>query len=260
MFLKVMNFDIAYQVTGDGPETVVILQGWGTSYHAYDSITEILKSRYRVVQFDFPGFGDSTEPSEGWSVNDYTAFFIELMQTLNIERAVLLGHSFGGRVILKLTGYASLPFSIEKIVMVDSAGIMPKRSFRQKLRTRCYKLLKKLFGFKLVYKLFPDFIDAWRRRQGSEDYRNASPVMRQTLVKAVNEDLTELLPGVQPECLLIWGANDTATPVSDGKKMEQMMPNAGLAVIQNAGHFSFIDQPGVFRRILEIYLGVDNQL
>ena len=81
--------------------------------------------------------------------------------------------------------------------------------------------------------------------------------MRQTLVKVVNEDLTHLLPGVHAETLLIWGDRDTATPLSDGQKMESLMPNAGLAVIREAGHFAFLDQPVIFSKILSSYLHLD---
>ena len=80
--------------------------------------------------------------------------------------------------------------------------------------------------------------------------------MRQTLVKTVNEDLTPLLEKISVETLLIWGKNDTAPPLSDGILMEQKMQNAGLAQIENAGHFPFIDQPYVFSKILISYLKI----
>jgi pimeloyl-ACP methyl ester carboxylesterase len=108
----------------------------------------------------------------------------------------------------------------------------------------------------VVYALFPELIDDWRSRQGSADYRNATPIMRQCLVKAVNEDLTELLPRIKQDTLLIWGAKDTATPIGDGKLMEEKIPNSGLAVINGTGHFSFLEQPAVFRNIMRSYFEI----
>ena len=119
-----------------------------------------------------------------------------------------------------------------------------------------YKLLKKFLNMKLIYAMFPELIDDWRNRQGSADYRNASPMMKQCLVMAVNEDLTDLLPKIKQDTLLIWGDKDTATPIEDAKIMEEKIPNSGLAVLKGAGHFSFLEQPVIFRNIMRSYFQV----
>ena len=141
-------------------------------------------------------------------------------------------------------------------MLVDSAGILPKKTFAQKMKIKRYKVLKKILNQKVVYALFPELIDDWRSRQGSEDYRNASPIMRQCLVMAVNEDLTELLPHIKQDTLLIWGDEDTATPIEDAKLMEERIPNSGLAVLEGTGHFSFFEQPIIFRNIMRSYFQV----
>lgn len=260
MNIEVDGYNICYKITGTGEETVVMLQGWGTDLGVYDSVADSINEKYRFVQFDFPGFGGSDEPREAWNVDAYADFFCKFMQALDIKKATLIGHSYGGRVIIKLAARDSIPFEIKNIVLIDSAGIMPKRSFSQKLKVRRYKILKKILNMKLVYALFPELIDDWRSRQGSADYRNASPMMRQCLVMAVNEDLTELLPRVKQETLLIWGDKDTATPVTDAKLMEERIPNAGLVVLKGAGHFSFLEQPVIFKNIMKSYfqIGVNN--
>lgn len=256
MNIEVDGYNIAYKCTGQGEETVVILQGWGTHLGVYDPVMQSLCEKYRVVQFDFPGFGASDEPREPWSVDDYADFFCHFMEQIGVEKATLFGHSYGGRVIIKLASRISLPFEIERIVLMDSAGIVPPKSLRQRFKIQQYKMLKKFLNLKVIYALFPEVIDDWRSRQGSADYRAASPMMRQCLVKAVNEDLTELLPAIQQETLLIWGEQDTATPLSDGKLMEQRIPHAGLAVLPQAGHFPFVEQPALFRSILRSYFKV----
>ena len=93
-----------------------------------------------------------------------------------------------------------------------------------------------------------------RGKVGSADYKNASPVMRQTMVRALNEDLTPLLSGIRVPTLLIWGENDTATPLSDGQRMEKSIPDAGLVVLKGAGHFAFAERWGQCRRVLDAFI------
>jgi pimeloyl-ACP methyl ester carboxylesterase len=133
---------------------------------------------------------------------------------------------------------------------------LPKKSFKQKVNIKKYKVLKKILNMKVIYALFPELIDDWRSRQGSADYRNATPIMRQCLVKAVNEDLTELLPKIKQDTLLIWGDKDTATPIEDARLMEEKIPSSGLAVLKGAGHFSFLEQPNIFRNIMRSYFEI----
>ena len=256
MDIKVDDYNICYKITGTGRETAVILQGWGTDLGIYDSVANTINEKYRVVQFDFPGFGGSDEPKEPWNVDAYADFFCKFMQALGIEEASLIGHSYGGRVIIKLASREQIPFKIKNIVLIDSAGIVPEKTASQKMRIRSYKILKKIFNMKVVYALFPELIDDWRSRQGSADYRNASPMMRQCLVMAVNEDLRHLLPRIKQDTLLIWGDKDTDTPISDAKIMEEMIPDSGLAVLKGAGHFPFLEQPSVFRNIMRVYFQI----
>ncbi|MBR1701560.1 MAG: alpha/beta hydrolase [Lachnospiraceae bacterium] len=256
MNIKVDGYNISYKITGTGEKTVVMLQGWGTDLGVYDSVADAINDKYTFVQFDFPGFGGSDEPREAWNVDAYADFFCKFMEALGIKKATLIGHSYGGRVIIKLAARESLPFEITNIVLIDSAGVLPKRSFAQKMKIRRYKVLKRILNLKLIYALFPEVIDDWRSRQGSADYRNATPIMRQCLVMAVNEDLTELLPKIKQDTLLIWGDKDTATPISDGKLMEERIPNSGLAVLTGTGHFSFLEQPAVFRNIMRSYFQI----
>ena len=258
MNISIDGYNICYRITGDGPETVVMLQGWGTELAVYDSVAAIFAgdNRYRFVQFDFPGFGGSDEPKEGWNVDAYADFLCKLMQKLGIAKATLIGHTYGGRVIIKLASRDSIPFEIDRIVLIDSAGIVPEKTAIQKLKIKRYKFLKKFLNYKLIHALFPEIIDDWNSRQGSADYRNATPVMRKCLVMAVNEDLRELMPKIKQETLLIWGDRDTATPIGDAKIMEEKIPHAGLVVLEGTGHFSFLEKPAVFRNVMKNYFQI----
>ncbi len=253
---EIDGLNIRYKISGEGEKNVVMLQGWGTELSVYDSVAAALTPQYRFIQFDLPGFGKSDEPGEPWDVDRYTDFFCRFMEKLEIKKADLIGHSYGGRIIIKLLSRKEKPFETGRVVLIDSAGVLPVRTFKQKLKIRQYKILKKLFFSKVFNILFPDIVEDWKMRQGSADYRNASPVMRQCLVLAVNEDLTELLPEIKEETLLIWGENDTATPIRDAKIMEERIPNAGLVVFAGAGHYSFLEQPVKFRRVIRAFFGL----
>ncbi|MBO4908393.1 MAG: alpha/beta hydrolase [Lachnospiraceae bacterium] len=257
MDITIDGLKIAYKFTGEGDETAVILQGWGTTYPLYDVVAKALQPKYRVLQFDLPGFGSSQEPPESWTVDQFTDFFIKLMEALEIKKAVLIGHSYGGRMIIKMAARDNLPFEIDRIVLIDSAGVMPKRSFKQKVKIFRYKILKKILNFKPVYMMFSELIELWKSTQGSEDYRNATPIMKGCLVKAVNEDLTHLFEKNKYDTLLIWGDRDDATPLSDAKTMEKLMPSAGLAVIPGTGHFSFAENVPMFTGIIKANFGIE---
>jgi len=260
MNITIGGLNINYKISGpDGSKdapVLVVLQGWGTGMEIYDSVAVAVNDRYRAVQFDLPGFGSSDEPPEAWNVDAYADFFCSFMEALEIKKAVLLGHSYGGRIIIKLASRESLPFEIEKIVLVDSAGVMPERSASQKLKVKLYKIKRNFLTSKPIHSMFPEVIDYWMSKQGSEDYRNASPIMKKCLVMAVNEDLQHIMPSMKQEVLLVWGDLDDETPISDAHKMEAQMPNAGLVVLEGTGHYSFLYKPVEFKGILRAFLGI----
>lgn len=259
-YVNVDGLRIAYRISGDpnSADTAVILQGWGTTYRLYDIVANILGDRFKTVQFDLPGFGASEEPDRSWTVEDYKEFFVKFLKELGIGSCMLIGHSYGGRVIIKLAGSDDCPVDITKIVLMDSAGVLPVRTFKQKYRQTVYKILKKILNSKVIYFLFDEIIDDWKSRQGSEDYRNASPIMKGALVSAVNEDLTSYLPHIKVPTLLVWGDKDTATPMRDAHIMEKEIPDSKLFVIPDTGHFSYAENPALFAEAVNTFLGNDN--
>ena len=257
MNIEVDGLSVHYKESGAGEETVVILQGWLAPCEVYDSIAQLLAPSYHVIQLDVPGLGASDEPAEPWNLDAYVDFFVRFVGLLGLGAVTLIGHSWGGRVIIKLASRQNVPFAVNRIVLVDGAGIPRKRTPAEERRIRRYKILKRVVEVPLIARSFPDLIEAWRDSQGSADYRASSPTMRATMVMSINEDLTPLLPNVAPETLLVWGANDEDTPPSDGQLMERRMQNATLVTIQDAGHFSFLDQPAVFAGIMRAFFGLE---
>ena len=132
MTVNIKGLDINYICEGQG-DTILLLHGWGSNITLFQSAIDLLKTKYRVIAMDMPGFGQSDEPREPWCVDDYTDFILDFMKEFPCERVSLLGHSFGGRVIIKLCS-RQLPFEIDKVILVDAAGVKPKKTLKQKIK------------------------------------------------------------------------------------------------------------------------------
>lgn len=255
MNISVNGLNIEYSDRGEG-EAVVILHGWSKEREPYVPLSDVVSEGYRAIAPSLPGFGGSDEPSEPWPVDKFADTICEFITALGLKKVILMGHSYGGRVIIKLASRESLPFEISKIILVDSAGVLPKRGLDYKIRVATYKMGKKIMLSPPMKKLFPKAVERWQAKQGSADYAAASPVMRGCLVKAVNEDLTCLFEKIKVEVLLIWGTLDDATPLSDALLMEEKMPDAGLVKIEGAGHFPWLNNPALFNAVIRSYLKI----
>lgn len=241
MIKKIDDISVNYIDQGQG-DVILLLHGWGANITLYQGIISTLAQNHRVIALDMPGFGKTTEPSVPWCVDDYVDFVLKFIASFELTKLSIVVHSFGGRVFFKMNARENLPFQIEKAVLIDSAGILPKKTWKQKVSLRCYKMGRAVMSTKMLHFLYPDAVEDMRRKRGSADYNSATPVMRATLVKVVNEDLEPLMHLVKCPTLLIWGDLDTATPLSDAKKMEELIPDTGLVVCEGAGHFSFAQQ------------------
>lgn len=256
MNVVIKGLNTHYLKEGSG-ENILVLQGWGTEIELYSAVISELAKKFTVYAPDLPGFGKTDEPPMPWCVDDYADFALDFCKEMGITKTLLFGHSFGGRVIIKILSRETCPVEVERVILTGAAGIKPVQSESAKKKTSVYQRGKKFLSTPIMKKLFPNALEKLRQKHGSADYRAASPMMRQVLVKTVNEDLSHLLPKIKQEVLLIWGRNDDATPLADGQRMEKEMQNAGLAVIDNGGHFAFIEQQYLFLRILDSFLKID---
>ena len=254
--IKINGLNINYIKEGKG-KPVLILPGWGTTVDTYRVLINDL-AKYRTVYcLDMPGQGKSDEMKESYDVDNYVDLVDKFIQKLNIKELDLIGHSNGGRIIIKLLGNKELKhkYKVEKVVLIGSAGVVPKKTFKQKYKIFQYKLCKKLINNKLIKKINPEFENKVKTKFGSEDYKNASPVMRQTLVKLVNTDLREYMPNIKQSVLLIWGEKDDATPIKGAEIMEKLIPDAGLVRIKDCTHYVFLEQPAYVNRIIKTFIG-----
>lgn len=255
MEMVVDGLTVHYEVRGQGPR-IFLLHGWGSNLAVFSGVAEALAVKYSVVSLDFPGCGSTSEPDEPWGMDEYANFTSRFISSFGADEVIVVGHSHGGRVAIRLATDEGLPFRVTKMVLVDSAGILPKRTLAYHARVRAYKMGKAVLKWKPVAALFPEGLDSFQRSMGSTDYAAASPVMRASLVKVVNADLEPLLPRITAETLLVWGELDADTPVSDGLAMEKAIPGSGLVVLPGAGHYCFLDQAYAFRKVLESFLQI----
>lgn len=247
--IELEGLRVRMEVTGDG-RPLIMMHGWGCDHTTVRSIAATAAQTHTVYNIDFPGFGGSQEPPEVWGVELYTRLIEDLVRKEGLERPVLIGHSFGGRVSIL---YASRN-EVDKVVLVDAAGIKPKRSLKYYLKVYSFKAGKRFWELLLGKEKAQERVDRMRTKRGSSDYAGASPMMRRILSKVVNEDLTDRLPLISAPTLLIWGENDTATPIADAKKMSRLIPGSGLVSFPGCGHYSFLDNPIQFRAVLSSFL------
>lgn len=254
MKLVLNGYSINYSDLGSGEETILFLHGWGAPISAYRHILAPLEERYRVVAFDMPGVGGSSEPPIPLTVADYTFLTESFAQAVGINKCILVCHSHGGRVAIGLMSKRDCPFAITRAVFIDAAGVPPKHGAGYKLRLGLYKTLRFLGTNKMTAPLFGEAYEFQREKRSSADYKAASPVMRKTLSNVVSADLTPFMPNISVPVLLVWGEKDTATPLSDGKIMESLIPGSGLAVIKGGSHFPFVENYAQFDAVMRAFL------
>ncbi len=245
--IRIDGLSTQYLDIGSGPG-LLFLHGWGVGFDSYLVMLEHLAKTHRVVAPNLPGMGGAQEPPVAWRSTEFAGFVTHFLSALSFAPDVLAGHSNGGRTLLRLQGTPQTALPAKKLILLDSAGLRPKRSARYHMKVACYKTAK------WALTPFPALKARLQKNAGSADYRAASPVMRGTLSLLVNEDLGPLLPHIRASTLLIWGENDTATPLSDGRRMEKEIPGAGLVLLKSGGHWAFLEQWGLCARVLDSFL------
>ena len=251
MNINIDGLNIKYTDEGSG-QVVLLLHGWGASFDTYRGVINTLKTRCRVVAVNFPGCDGSDTMQNPWTLEDYCDFVLKFMAALNIENPIMFGHSHGGRVTLKMAaeGMVNPP----KIVLLDSAGLIPKKSLKQKFRAKSFKVIKWFLTLPIIKNFSAGLLDKARAYYGSADYNAAPEVLRKTLVSLVNTDLRDIIGNITAPTLLIWGENDTATPLSDAKIIESKIKDCGLCVIKGTGHYSFCERPFEAQAIINSFL------
>lgn len=250
--VKIDDINVNYIRKGTG-KAVLIIPGWGTNISIYNTMISELEKYRDVITLDMPGTGDTPEPKNSWDVHDYVDFIIKFIKSQKIESLDLIGHSNGGRIIIDMLSKKDLPFNVGKVILIGSAGIVHKKTVSQKTRVRFFKIAKSILKV-----ISPSSLEKLKEKMGSPDYKSATPIMRQTLVKLVNEDLTNKLSSIKNPVLLIWGELDDQTPIEDAILMEKMIKDAGLVRVPGCSHYVFLENPILVNRVIKVFLEGEN--
>ena len=215
---------------------VLMLHGWGQSHESLRPLGELVASMREVHLLDLPGFGASTLPPETWNTADYAAAIAGYIRENGINKACLLGHSFGGKVALRFA--ADFPQLTDKLVLIGASGLKRRRSFANRVKIQTINSLRT--AVRLTDRLIKtDLYREWFiPHYASPDYKNAGPLLK-VFVRVVNEDLTGIVQKIEAPALLIWGTEDCETPVEIGKRLEAMLAHAQLVQLEGKGHFPF---------------------
>ena len=238
MIYNYKDAEVFYEFrNGESNNPVILLHGWGRNCEDFADLIKF----YPHISFlvvDFPPFGKSSKDIEGWGLLTYADMLTSLCEKLNIRSAILVGHSFGGRIAIIVS--ATNCTLAQKCILIDSAGIKPKRSVGFKIKRFNYKL-RKFFHLKQKY-------------LGSSDYQVLSPAMKKTFIDIVNTPLDKYAKKIKAKTLIVWGKNDNETPLYMAKKLLNFIPDSTLKVIEKGTHFSFLDCPLEFASIFIDFL------
>ena len=239
--IKINGLDTFYKQEGDG-QNLLLLHGWGGSIDSFCPVFDSMKKHFRVTAVDFWGFGKSQMPPEGVDTYWYARQTKEFLDKMGIKKTFVISHSFGGRVALVLADWHKGLF--DKIVLCSSAGIRPRFSLKKYIAIKKYKIAKR---FAKEEKL---------KKYGSDDYKNLDCKMQKTFVRVVNDFLECHAKNTVAQTLLVWGKEDKQTPLYMANKLNRLVKNSGLVVIEDAGHFCYIDNFYLFDKVVKSFFGV----
>jgi len=238
MKVLVNNQLIEYKDEGSG-RTVLLLHGWGTNLATFDQLAGHLAKKFRVIRFDFPGFGQSPKPADDWSVSDYARLTRDFLEKLKItELQTIIAHSFGGRVAIK---YAGLGYQAPRnVVLIGAAGVKPRQSLQKLIYNGVAKMGKLTTSLPVLKKIQPTLRKHLYSAAGSTDYLQ-SDQMQKIFLNVISEDLLPEVSQLTQPTLLIWGKDDTETPLEDANLMLESLNKGRLVAIPDAGHFVYIE-------------------
>ena len=230
----------------DSNTSLIFLHGWGQNIEMMMPIAKPFIKNNNVLIIDLPGFGDSEEPKEVWDIYEYTELVNDMVKELKIKNPTLIGHSFGGKISLC---YAT-KYKVDKLVLLASP--YKKKIKKESLKLRLLKKLKKVPGLN-------KFENVVKKHMGSRDYRNASEMMRNILVKHVNLDLSEELNKINCSTLLIWGTNDQEVDYEDAVELEKIIKDCGLVTYEGCTHYAYLERLNQTINVLKSFIGVEEK-
>jgi pimeloyl-ACP methyl ester carboxylesterase len=243
---------VNYKIGGEG-KPLLILHGWGGSSESWVNVQRILgRYGYRVICPDFPGFGKSERPKIPWNVSDYENWAIEFLKFLNLEKFYLVGHSFGGRVAIKLA--VDYPEKIKKLILCAPAGIKSEPNLETKILLSFAKIGNSVFTFRHLRRFKRGVRNFFYIFLRNRDYAKANGIMKETMKKVLEEDLSLYVPRIEKKTLIIWGKNDRVVPVKFAHIFEGKIKGSELSIIPKVGHGPHLFFPEKTAKIIAEFL------
>lgn len=202
--------------------------------HFEPLINELKLRNFKVFCPDLPGFGQSEKPSKPLYLSDYVSFVDRYLKTSKLRDIILIGHSFGGRIAIKLA--ANNYTRIKSLILTGTPGINPVPRTKKVF----FNILSKIGNMLFAIPIFSSFKNQARKilykLAAASDFYNTDEALRQTFKNIVAEDLSLYLKDVKIPTLLIWGEDDSIVPVDIASRMSKLIPQAQLITIPNARH------------------------
>ncbi len=225
---------------------IIILHGWTKTLDKWKEFIDILEKRGIKAELPkIPGLTGSLE--KVWELTDYVGWLKNITDKEK-RKAILIGHSNGGRIAL---AFANLyPAKVEKLILIDSAGIY-HNELPLKIKRTVFKAIAKI-GKKLTSsKTIKNLLYKVARES---DYKDLDENTKQTMSNLISSDLKPILSEIKIPTLIIWGAQDRITPLSDGILMNSLIKNSKLKVINDARHSPMFTHPEIVAKIIYEYI------
>ena len=239
---KINDIELNYYEYGEGKKTLIFLHGWGQNIEMMKPLADYFYKEYKIYIIDLPGHGKSSEPTFAYHVDDFVDVIRKFIEKKKIKNFTLIGHSFGGKVSLL---YQSKYHDADKLIML--ACSFKKEIEKLSFKTKMLKFAKKIPGLNKLEGFAKKHI-------GSEDYKNASGIMREVLVNAVNQDIREDVKNIQTDTLLIWGDQDKAVSIESAHELDELLPNSGLVVFPGCTHYAYLENLGQTVAVMRSFL------
>ncbi|WKD85947.1 hypothetical protein KCTC32516_01296 [Polaribacter huanghezhanensis] len=268
-FMEIDGMQVHYRDEGTGTP-IVLIHGTASSLHTWDDWTKGLKKNYRVIRMDLPAFGLTGPNLNGdYSIQNYTRFLDQFLSKIKVDTFYLAGNSLGGNIAWEYT--AEHPEKVKKLILLDSGGLPTNKSQPWIFRMARTPILNSLFlyitpkaiikeNMKQVYADDSKITDALITRYHEMALRTGN---RQAFIDRAKMDFDfddkanlEKLKSIKTETLLLWGENDVWIPVDNGKRMDSLLPNSKLVILENSGHVPMEENPAESLAVLKEFLEI----
>lgn len=219
---------------------MLFLHGYLSSGKSFYYQARFFERDFNVYAPDLKGFGANADMPFPYSLDDYVAEVKEYIYAKGLKRPSVIAHSFGARIAIKAASEDGLLFN--KLVLTGAAGLKPKNTFKKTVKRTVYRALKRFLPKEKLSRFF------------SPDYNALSPVMKESFKKIVSCHLDDRLKGVKNPTFIVFGAKDKETPLYMAERLNKGIKTSRLLIIENAGHFCFIDKPNKFNMEVKEFL------